>query len=132
MQRFDYMICKPTQMSLIPFAYDYCETPSLYLPISYTLPFKIFGIEAIRVSTFQLHLVMLVSFASFIAPFSGFLASGFKRVLNIKDFANTLPGHGGLTDRFDCHTYMVSLLIPYRELLFICGLCRLYSLRLCL
>lgn len=41
-------------------------------------------------------------FASLVSPFAGFFASGMKRAYKIKDFANTLPGHGGFADRFDC------------------------------
>ena len=32
----------------------------------------------------------------------GLFASGFKRSIKIKDFADTIPGHGGVTDRMDC------------------------------
>ena len=42
-------------------------------------------------------------FAAIIAPFGGFFASGLKRGLKIKDFAESIPGHGGITDRCDCH-----------------------------
>ena len=35
-------------------------------------------------------------FASLIAPFGGFFASGFKRAFRIKDFGDLIPGHGGL------------------------------------
>lgn len=45
-------------------------------------------------------------FASLIAPFGGFFASGVKRAFNIKDFGDTIPGHGGLTDRMDCQFLM--------------------------
>lgn len=41
-----------------------------------------------------------------IAPFGGFFASGFKRAIKIKDFGDTIPGHGGMTDRFDCQLLM--------------------------
>lgn len=41
-------------------------------------------------------------FASLVSPFAGFFASGMKRAYELKDFANSLPGHGGFLDRFDC------------------------------
>ncbi len=47
-------------------------------------------------------LQMLSLFASVIAPFGGFFASGFKRGFKIKDFGDSIPGHGGMTDRMDC------------------------------
>ena len=34
-------------------------------------------------------------FASFAAPFGGFLSSAIKRAYGIKDFNNLIPGHGG-------------------------------------
>jgi len=45
-------------------------------------------------------------FAAIIAPFGGFFASGFKRALRVKDFGDSIPGHGGLTDRMDCQVVM--------------------------
>ena len=36
----------------------------------------------------------------------GFFASGFKRAFKIKDFGDSIPGHGGLTDRMDCQVVM--------------------------
>ncbi|KAK9850286.1 hypothetical protein WJX84_009664 [Apatococcus fuscideae] len=54
----------------------------------------------------QLHAVMLAMFASIIAPFGGFFASGFKRGFKIKDFGDSIPGHGGMTDRMDCQVVM--------------------------
>ena len=50
--------------------------------------------------------VCVTLFASLCAPFAGFLASGFKRAFGIKDFAETLPGHGGFVDRLDCISLM--------------------------
>ena len=49
---------------------------------------------------------VIALFASIIAPFGGFFASGLKRAFKIKDFGDTIPGHGGFLDRFDCH-YMI-------------------------
>lgn len=54
----------------------------------------------------QFHALILATFASLIAPFGGFFASGVKRAFEIKDFAQSIPGHGGLTDRMDCQFLM--------------------------
>jgi CDP-diglyceride synthetase len=56
----------------------------------------------VRAGCGQVHAVVLAMFASIIAPFGGFFASGFKRGLKIKDFGDSIPGHGGMTDRMDC------------------------------
>jgi phosphatidate cytidylyltransferase len=48
----------------------------------------------------------LATFASLIAPFGGFFASGLKRTFKIKDFGDSIPGHGGITDRMDCQFIM--------------------------
>uniref|UniRef100_A0A0G4G1C1 Phosphatidate cytidylyltransferase n=1 Tax=Chromera velia CCMP2878 TaxID=1169474 RepID=A0A0G4G1C1_9ALVE len=58
------------------------------------------------ISNFQLHAIVLSFFAGIIAPFGGFFASGLKRAFKLKDFGETIPGHGGLTDRFDCQLLM--------------------------
>ncbi|KAK9813894.1 hypothetical protein WJX73_003570 [Symbiochloris irregularis] len=54
----------------------------------------------------QIHAIVLAMFASIIAPFGGFFASGFKRSFKIKDFGDSIPGHGGMTDRMDCQVVM--------------------------
>jgi phosphatidate cytidylyltransferase len=69
------------------------------------------------------HTFFLGLFASLLAPLGGLFASGFKRAIKIKDFADLIPGHGGLTDRMDCQILMVS--IEY-TLIFILGLLHLY------
>jgi phosphatidate cytidylyltransferase len=45
----------------------------------------------------QIHAVVLGMFASLVAPFGGYLASGIKRAYAIKDFDSIIPGHGGST-----------------------------------
>lgn len=55
----------------------------------------------------------MVLFASIIAPFGGFFASGLKRALQIKDFGDIIPGHGGVVDRFDCMNLMMIFISLY-------------------
>ena len=54
----------------------------------------------------QFHILVFATFASLIAPFGGFFASGLKRTFKIKDFGESIPGHGGITDRMDCQFIM--------------------------
>ena len=54
----------------------------------------------------QFHVMVFATFASLIAPFGGFFASGLKRTFKIKDFGDSIPGHGGITDRMDCQFIM--------------------------
>lgn len=61
----------------------------------------------------HIHGFVLSLFSSIIAPFGGFFASGFKRAFKIKDFADTIPGHGGFTDRFDCQFLMAVFVNVY-------------------
>mmetsp|Transcript_26197 Transcript_26197/g.26087 ORF Transcript_26197/g.26087 Transcript_26197/m.26087 type:complete len:110 (+) Transcript_26197:880-1209(+) len=61
----------------------------------------------------QLHAAVIALFSSLIAPFGGFFASGLKRAFNIKDFGTTIPGHGGITDRFDCQIMMSMFTFVY-------------------
>lgn len=59
------------------------------------------------------HAFVVALFSCFLAPFGGFFASGFKRTYKVKDFASTIPGHGGILDRFNCFFPMVSFLNVY-------------------
>ncbi|CDQ73080.1 unnamed protein product [Oncorhynchus mykiss] len=67
----------------------------------------------VRLYPFQIHSISLSAFASLMGPFGGFFASGFKRAFKIKDFANTIPGHGGIMDRFDCQYLMATFVNVY-------------------
>lgn len=64
--------------------------------------------ELLYYRPFSLYSLCMAVFASVIAPFGGFFASGLKRAFNIKDFDSLIPGHGGVTDRFDCQFLMAS------------------------
>ncbi|PWA63389.1 F-box domain, cyclin-like protein [Artemisia annua] len=55
----------------------------------------------------QWHALGLGLFASIIAPFGGLFASGFKRAFKIKDFGDSIPGHGGMTDIMDSQHSLV-------------------------
>lgn len=59
-----------------------------------------------NVLPFQFHALALCLFASLVAPFGGYLASGIKRAYGIKDFDSIIPGHGGIMDRMDCQFLM--------------------------
>jgi len=64
------------------------------------------SITTIPYAPYQYHVFFLACFASLVAPFGGFFASGFKRAFDIKDFGHSIPGHGGMTDRMDCQFLM--------------------------
>lgn len=69
--------------------------------------------SANKISPVQLHALIFGAFASLIAPFGGFFASGLKRAFKLKDFGDLIPGHGGMTDRMDCQIIMGSFTFMY-------------------
>uniref|UniRef100_A0A3B0NFR2 Phosphatidate cytidylyltransferase n=1 Tax=Theileria annulata TaxID=5874 RepID=A0A3B0NFR2_THEAN len=106
------LLCPTNHFNLRPFVWLYstnCKLPSVYQIKNWKLPefaAKLLKRNNLPYSEFVLHMLVLSLFASLFAPFGGFLASGFKRALKVKDFSNVIPGHGGITDRFDCHILM--------------------------
>lgn len=85
-----------------------CDAPHEFVEKSYT----VFG-NQIKCLPAQIHSLIMSLFASLIAPFGGFFASGLKRALNIKDFSNLIPGHGGILDRIDCQLVMGTFAVLY-------------------
>ncbi|KAG7838761.1 hypothetical protein KL919_001287 [Ogataea angusta] len=95
-----------------------CEPNPVFIHQIYKIPAdvaKIVGKEYVQIKPIYLHATILSLFASLIAPFGGFFASGLKRAFKIKDFGDTIPGHGGVTDRMDCQFLMGSFSYLYYE-----------------
>lgn len=88
----------------------------MFVPKLYAVPFIPPGLpipHTYTIKPIQLHVLVLATFASWIAPFGGFFASGLKRTFKIKDFGDSIPGHGGMTDRMDCQFIMGTITFFY-------------------
>jgi len=88
---------------------DTCEMPLVFQPRHFCLPARLAVLGApasLVLRPIQLHALALGLFASLVAPFGGFFASGIKRAYNLDDFASIIPGHGGVYDRVDCQLIM--------------------------
>ncbi|XP_071208185.1 phosphatidate cytidylyltransferase 2-like isoform X1 [Salvelinus alpinus] len=111
--QFQYFVC-PVEYN-DRFTAD-CEPSDIFVMQQYTFPFAVQNIlkwRTVNLYPYQIHSVVLSTFASLIGPFGGFFASGFKRAFQIKDFADTIPGHGGIMDRFDCQYLMATFTHVY-------------------
>lgn len=114
--QFNYFTCPATNLHTNVLNQVTCDPLPVFIPTAYNLPsviidiFSIFGIKlsTVTIIPIVLHSIILSIFASIIAPFGGFFASGLKRAFKIKDFGDTIPGHGGVTDRFDCQLLMAA------------------------
>jgi len=116
--KIDWFICS---------AQDYqpvigCQHSSTFVQQTYTIPHDIrdmihgIGIHipsTLTLYPFQFHAFFFGLFASLVAPFGGFLASGIKRAYQVKDYAALFPGHGGFMDRVDCQFMMSSFVYVY-------------------
>ena len=95
--------------SVNPFDFGvHCEVPDVFVLRNY----EVFG-KRITCYPAQVHSAVLGLFASTVAPFGGFLASGLKRSFGLKDFGTLIPGHGGILDRIDCQLVMGSFVMLY-------------------
>jgi phosphatidate cytidylyltransferase len=108
--RSQYFICPATDLGANIFTGLECEPNPVFIPRTYSTPELFFLPSGYRWSVtmapMQIHTFFWASFASLIAPFGGFFASGLKRTFKIKDFGDSIPGHGGMTDRMDCQFIM--------------------------
>ncbi len=107
-----YFICPVNDLGANIFTGLECEPNPVFLPHTYKLPYLFFLPPETQQSLqftmqpMQIHSMVFATFASLIAPFGGFFASGLKRTFQLKDFGDSIPGHGGMTDRMDCQFIM--------------------------
>nr|GAT56322.1 predicted protein [Mycena chlorophos] len=120
--QFDYMICPVQDLGVSAWSSVKCKPNPVFVwrdwemwtPLAVCLS-TLLGrsITTIPYAPYHLHLLFMSGFASLVAPFGGFFASGFKRAFNIKDFGDSIPGHGGMTDRMDCQFLMGVFIYVY-------------------
>ncbi|XP_021763486.1 phosphatidate cytidylyltransferase 1-like [Chenopodium quinoa] len=115
MGRFEWLTCPREDLST---GWLHCDPGPLFKPEYYHLPGLIANWlpwKETPVMPVQWHALCLGLFSSIIAPFGGFFASGFKRAFKIKDFGDSIPGHGGITDRMDCQMVMAVFAYIYHQ-----------------
>jgi phosphatidate cytidylyltransferase len=103
--RYKYFICPVNDLGSNVLTGLECIPNPVFTLQPYSL--EVFGLDkTFWVEPIQFHILAFATFASLIAPFGGFFASGLKRTFKIKDFGESIPGHGGITDRMDCQFIM--------------------------
>uniref|UniRef100_A0A6G1SP99 Phosphatidate cytidylyltransferase n=1 Tax=Aceria tosichella TaxID=561515 RepID=A0A6G1SP99_9ACAR len=124
MCQYKYLICPVDYTNGLHMQTIDCKPSPLFVITEYTLlpPTWTYTIELIsffklpttvRTYPFIFHSLALSIFSSVVGPFGGFFASGFKRAFKVKDFGDTIPGHGGIVDRFDCQFLMATFTNVY-------------------
>ncbi|KAI9268203.1 phosphatidate cytidylyltransferase [Phascolomyces articulosus] len=116
LMRFDYLVCPVQDLGASAWSNVSCDPKNpVFTAVPWALPSNVVyiikylfrqDITEVWIAPVQLHAIVMACFASLIAPFGGFFASAVKRAFKIKDFGQSIPGHGGLTDRMDCQFLM--------------------------
>eukprot|EP00326_Haptolina_ericina_P018155 CAMPEP_0181195858 /NCGR_PEP_ID=MMETSP1096-20121128/15127_1 /TAXON_ID=156174 ORGANISM="Chrysochromulina ericina, Strain CCMP281" /NCGR_SAMPLE_ID=MMETSP1096 /ASSEMBLY_ACC=CAM_ASM_000453 /LENGTH=205 /DNA_ID=CAMNT_0023285521 /DNA_START=351 /DNA_END=968 /DNA_ORIENTATION=- len=105
--KLPFLICPPVDLSASVINLT-CTPPAVFVVVDYIVPNFLVPLlsNTVRLCPIQLHALVLGLFASLVAPFGGFFASGIKRAYKLDDFASIIPGHGGVYDRVDCQLIM--------------------------
>ncbi|KAL5713517.1 phosphatidate cytidylyltransferase [Ranunculus cassubicifolius] len=111
MGHFQWLTCPRKDLST---GWLSCDPDPMFRPENCSLPGWMPWKE-VPVMPVQWHALNFGLFASVIAPFGGFFASGFKRAFKVKDFGDSIPGHGGMTDRMDCQMVMAVFAYIYHQ-----------------
>ncbi|KAF7587971.1 hypothetical protein BBP40_006479 [Aspergillus hancockii] len=106
LMRYKYFICPVNDLGANVLTGLQCTPNPAFVPQPYQLPEWTGLDKTFYIEPMQFHILVFATFASLIAPFGGFFASGLKRTFKIKDFGDSIPGHGGMTDRMDCQFIM--------------------------
>ncbi|KAJ3695359.1 hypothetical protein LUZ60_000736 [Juncus effusus] len=115
MGSFQWLTCPRKDLST---GWLQCDPDPMFKPEYFSLEQfvpKWFPWKEITIMPVQWHALALGLFASIVAPFGGFFASGFKRAFKLKDFGDSIPGHGGITDRMDCQMVMAVFAYIYHQ-----------------
>ncbi|KAL9636608.1 MAG: hypothetical protein Q9164_002713 [Protoblastenia rupestris] len=122
--RHNYFICPVNDLGANIFTGLSCTPNPVFLPQAYPLPTALTSLplpailhlpQTINIAPIHIHMQIFATFASLIAPFGGFFASGLKRTFKVKDFGESIPGHGGITDRMDCQFIMGMFTFMYYQ-----------------
>jgi phosphatidate cytidylyltransferase len=115
LMRHTYFTCPVNDLGANIYTGLQCVPNPVFKARPYHLPDWTHISRTVWIEPLQFHIFVLATFASLIAPFGGFFASGLKRTFKIKDFGDSIPGHGGMTDRMDCQFIMGTLTYMYYQ-----------------
>lgn len=113
--KYPYFYCPVSDLGTTAWSNVTCDPNPVFVARPYQLPEWTQIDHTFWIEPVQGHMFILATFASLIAPFGGFFASGLKRAFNIKDFGDSIPGHGGMVDRMDCQFVMAMLAYMYYQ-----------------